>query len=134
MAQIIINASGAVFGRLCSYAAKQALEGNEIIVVNSEKAIMSGSEADVLAKYKKLRAKGGFSQKGPRILRASERILKRGIRGMLPDFREGQGRLAFKRVRCYEGVPAEFEKKEMIKLKVQIPKKYIQLKELSERL
>ena len=95
---------------------------------------MSGSEADVLAKYKKLRAKGGFSQKGPRILRASERILKRGIRGMLPDFREGQGRLAFKRVRCYEGVPTEFEKKEMIKLKVQIPKKYIQLKELSERL
>jgi len=131
---VIINAEGAVFGRLCSYAAKQALEGNEVIIVNSEKAIMSGNKADVLAKYKKLRAKGGFSQKGPRILKAPDRILKRGVRGMLPDFRGGQGRIAFKKVRCYEGVPAEFEKKEMIKMKVQMPKKYIQLKELSERL
>ena len=37
MAKIIIDATGAIFGRLSSYAAKQALLGNEIVIINAEK-------------------------------------------------------------------------------------------------
>jgi len=134
MAKIIINAEGAIFGRLCSYAAKQALEGSDIIVVNSEKAVISGNKKDIVVKYQRLRAKGGFSQKGPKYSRLCEKMLKRGIRGMLPDHRNGIGRQAFLRIRCYEGIPKEFEGKEIIKLKLNKPKKYIELKELSEKL
>jgi len=132
--RMIINAKGAVFGRLCSYAAKQALLGKEVVVVNSEKAVISGNKNEIIARYKGLRDKGGFSQKGPRVSKSPYRLMKRGIRGMLPDFRSGQGKLAFARVKCYEGVPAEFEEKEMIKIKKQMPVRYIELKQLVERL
>ncbi|MFA5764494.1 MAG: uL13 family ribosomal protein, partial [archaeon] len=61
MEKIFIDAKGAVFGRLCSFAAKKALEGYEIIVVNSEQAIMSGNKTNIAQKYLALRAQGGHS-------------------------------------------------------------------------
>lgn len=134
MARKIINAEGGSFGRICSYAAKQALEGNEIVVVNSEKAIITGNKKDVIEKYKDLRAKGGFSLKGPKISRISYRLLKRGIRGMLPDHRKGIGKSAFEKIKCYNGVPKEFEESEKVRFKGPNHNKYIKLKELSERL
>lgn len=36
------------------------------------------------------------------------------IRGMLPDYRKGRGRVAYKKIRCYIGVPKEFEHSEKI--------------------
>ena len=48
--KIIIDANGAVFGRLCSFAAKKALEGDEVIIVNSENAIMTGNKSDLIQK------------------------------------------------------------------------------------
>ncbi len=44
MAKIIINAENGSFGRVASFAAKQALLGNEVTVVNSEKAIITGNK------------------------------------------------------------------------------------------
>ena len=46
----IIDGNGAVFGRICSYAAKKSLEGDEIVIVNSEKAIISGNKKDIIKK------------------------------------------------------------------------------------
>lgn len=132
--KIIIDAKGAIFGRLCSYAAKQALEGKEIIVVNSEKAIISGNKKNVIEKYIRLRAKGGHSLKGPKYSKLPFKMLKRGIRGMLPDHRNGIGKQAILRIKCYDGIPKEFEGKEMVKIKSQKPSKYIEIKELSERI
>jgi len=132
--KIIIDASGHAFGRICSFAAKQALEGSEVVIINSEKAIITGNKKDIIAKYKVLRAKGGFSQKGPKVSKTPLKILKRGVRGMLPDHRKGQGKEAFKRVRCYEGLPEEYKDKEHVKLKTKKPTKFMVLKELSEKL
>lgn len=129
--KIIIDAEGAVFGRLCSYAAKQALEGNEIVIVNSEKAVVSGNRKDILDKYRNLRAKGGHSRRGPKHSRISYLLMKKGIRGMLPDFRWGEGKQAFSRIKCYDGVPKEFEGGKTIKLKFNKPNKYLELKEIS---
>lgn len=132
--KIIIDGTGAVFGRLCSFAAKKALEGNEIIVVNSEKVIITGNKKDVIQKYRILRKKGGYSQKGPKYSKDPSRILKRSIRGMLPDHRKGVGRDAFKRVKCYENIPPEFEGEKMLKIVAPKKLKYIELKELSDRI
>ncbi len=134
MAKIIIDAEGEIFGRLCSYAAKQALEGNEIIIVNSEKSIISGNKKDIVKKYAELRAKGGHSGKGPKHSKLSYMLMKKGIRGMLPDFRWGEGKAAFSRIKCYEGIPKEFQEEKAIKIKTNKPNRYVQLKDVSKSL
>jgi len=134
MAKIIIDATKASFGRLCSYAAKQALEGNEITVVNSEKAVITGNKKDIINKHRVLKQKGGHSQKGPTYIKIPYRILKRGIRGMLPDHRKGQGKLAFSRVKCHNGIPEEFKDSEMKTIQGPRHNKYISLKELTEKI
>lgn len=134
MAKIIIDAENGIFGRLCSFAAKKALEGNEIVIVNSEKAVMTGNKKDIIEKYNTLRKKGGTSLKGPKYSKIPYMMLKRGIRGMLPDHRRGQGKQAFSRIRCYSKVPTEFEGQKMIKAGHTKPKKFILLKELSEKI
>ena len=47
---------------------------------------------------------------GPFFSRDPEKIMKRAIRGMLPDYRLGRGREAWRRVKCYQGVPEKFKK------------------------
>ena len=132
MEKIIIDATGAIFGRLCSYAAKQALEGKEIIIVNSEKAIISGDKQDIIKRYTLLRRKGGHSLKGPKYSKIPYKMLKRGMRGMLPEHRWGIGKSALKRIKCYGGIPKELEGQNFIKLKEKEYKKFIELKELSK--
>jgi len=130
--KIIIDGTGAIFGRLCSYVAKQALEGNEIIIINSEKTIITGNKADILEHYRKKKARGGASRKGPHYPRLSKMMLKRAIRGMLPNYRWGIGKQAFEKIKCYEGVPAEFAKEKTIKFESK--KAGIKLKEISDKI
>jgi ribosomal protein L13 len=61
-------------------------------------------------------------------------MLKRAIRGMLPNYRKGTGSEAFSRVKCYEGFPKEFEKEKIIKISSKKYDNYIELKQLSERI
>ena len=49
---------------------------------------------------------------------------------MLPDFRKGQGKQAFLRIKCHNGVPEEFKGKELIKIQGPRHNKYITLKDL----
>jgi len=114
MSRIIVDAENAVLGRLSSFVAKKVLSGKEVVVVNSEKAIVVGREKDIFETYKRKRARGGSSQKGPFFPSQAERILKRTIRDMLP-YKKGRGREALKRVKCYTGMPEEFKDKPKIK-------------------
>jgi large subunit ribosomal protein L13 len=106
MNKIVIDGNNAILGRLASYAAKQALLGKEVSVVNCEKTIVSGSRKIIVAKYHSLRTKGGSSLKGPKFPSMPAMIVKRTIRGML-SHKEGRGADAFKKIRCYEGIPKE---------------------------
>ena len=76
--KIIIDAKDLVTGRLAAYVAKQALLGDEIIIVNSDQAIISGTRTSILAKFKTLRAMGKTTR-GPYFPRQSHAILKRII-------------------------------------------------------
>ena len=134
MSKIIIDGTNAALGRLASYCAKQALQGNEMVVLNSEKVVISGRKEEIMEKYQILIAKGGSSQKGPRISRSSDLIVKRAIRGMLPNHRFGRGREAWKRIRCFVGIPKEYEKEKLIKSGKEKHSKYIEIKELSKSL
>lgn len=134
MAKLIIDAEDQVRGRVASYAAKQALLGNEIFVLNSEKAFISGNPVMNVADFKFQRALNTIKPtKGPFFSRSTERIMKRAIRGMLPDYRKGRGREAWKRIKCYNGIPEEFKNEKLIKLEAQKPKKVMTINELSKK-
>lgn len=131
--EIIIDAHNALLGRLASYAAKQALLGNTVIVVNCNKAVISGNARFIKESYSTMRARGGSSMKGPRISRVPERIVKRTIRGMVPH-RQARGLDAIKRVRCYNGLPDAYKNSALIKAGKEKPLKTLELQELTTSL
>ncbi len=132
MNKIVIDGDGAILGRLASYAAKQALLGKNVAVLNCENIVISGVRVTTLAEYRTVRARGGHAQKGPYFPTQPAMIVKRTIRGML-SHREGRGAAAFKRIRCYEGIPKEFAESKKEKIK-KSDAGVLNLKELSEEL
>jgi large subunit ribosomal protein L13 len=131
---IVIDAKDSILGRVASFVAKQALKGEEVTVVNCNKIIVSGKKASIKMEFEEKRARHGSSQKGPIQNKAScEKITKRAIRGMLPDHREGRGRVAFKKIKCYNEVPKEFEQSEKIVVANKLTPKYSYLKEFTRK-
>jgi len=130
----IIDASGATLGRLSTNAAKRLLNGEEIAIVNTEKAIISGKKSAIKNRYKQKREVGTY-RKGPFFPRTPERIVKRTVRGMIP-YQTPHGRAAFKRLKCYVGIPREFEgkKTESIKEAEKQPVDFVTIEELSRYL
>jgi large subunit ribosomal protein L13 len=128
----IIDASGATLGRLSTNAAKRLLKGEEIAVVNSEKAIISGKKPTIKNSYKQKRELGTY-RKGPFYPRMPDKIVKRTIRGMIP-YQTPHGRSAFKRLKCYIGIPKEFEGREFEKISEaeKQPVDFITIEELSK--
>lgn len=129
---LVIDADGAVMGRLASFVAKKLLEGEEIHIINAEKAIVTGDPKLVLEKYL-IRIRRGNPHGGPFFPRQPHRILRRAIRGMIP-YKKPEGRRALKRLKIYVGTPEEFKNKEVTKIKEKKRCKYITLLELSKRI
>lgn len=132
----IINAENTVLGRLASIASERLLRGESIQIINAEKAIITGSRTDVLKRFEhriNLRVKGN-PEKGPKLSRRADLLLRRSIRGMLP-YKAQRGRAAMKRLKVYIGFPKEFnsaqiETIESIKFKGS--KKFVELGEISK--
>lgn len=99
----VIDGRNAVLGRLASHAAKALLKGEEIVIINAEKAIITGDKNQVLGKYLKLRSIGS-PQHGPFYPKRPELIVRRTIRGMLP-YKKSRGRQALKNLRVYTSQP-----------------------------
>ena len=112
----VIDGKDAIMGRLASYVARESLKGEEFAIVNCEQIIITGNKKNIQEGLEAKRGRVGSTQKGPKVSRASEKIVKRIIRGMLPNYRVGRGREAFKRIKCYVGVPKEFENAEKMKI------------------
>jgi len=110
----VINADGLVLGRLCTHVAKRLRNGEELIVVNAERAIVSGNRPQLLDMYshRRHRASSQYKMKGPHYPRTPDRILKRSVRGML-EYKKPSGRAAYKRLKVYIGVPREFASAKM---------------------
>ena len=124
----IINGSGSVLGRMASYVAKESMKGEEIYIVNCDEVIITGRKKKIKEDFEEKRKKVGSGQKGPKVSRTSEKIVKRAIRGMLPNHRFGRGKEAFRKIMCYKNIPEEFKDKKMIELK-QDKIKYSEVKE-----
>jgi large subunit ribosomal protein L13 len=49
--RVFIDAEGQVAGRLASRAAKEALKGRRVVIVNAEKAVITGNPSFVIKNY-----------------------------------------------------------------------------------
>ncbi len=109
---ILIDASNHVLGRIASIAAKQALEGRKIVVVNAEKAVIAGRKQRILEDaQRKLRTRTHASQeKAPVHPRRPDMYFRRVIRGMIPC-EKPRGKAAFRNVKVFIGVPDEYANK-----------------------
>ncbi|MEW5996997.1 MAG: 50S ribosomal protein L13 [Candidatus Micrarchaeota archaeon] len=114
---VVIDAENARIGRLSTHVAKELLSGNDVHVVNAEKAVISGNPKDILEKYLERRSYQykGNPDKSPKWPKAPHLFVRRLIRGMLPR-KKARGRAAYKKLRVYSGRP-EAVKGEPEKLK-----------------
>ena len=101
----IIDAKNLIVGRMATQIAKMALLGEDIRVVNCEEAVITGKKSEIKARFQAKNQRGTY--KGPFLFKQPEQIVKRAIRGMLP-YKKPRGEAAFKKIRCYRGLPAEF--------------------------
>lgn len=128
----IINGKGAMLGRLASVVAKAALQGEEVVVLNCDEVIISGNKKTTQEAFREKRTKVGSAQKGPKHSRISYKIVKRAIRGMLPNHREGRGKEALKKITCYSNIPNAFADKETMHLEKKYSGKFLSVKELQK--
>lgn len=129
----VIDAEGKILGRLASHVAEGVKDGDEIRIVNSEKAVISGTPEEIFEDYRERRGSGS-KEKGPRFPKAPERMLKRTVRGMLPD--NSDGREAFKRLKTYRGNPEGRETDDIdVKTVGELKgRKHVTLEKLSENI
>jgi len=130
----IIDAEGAILGRMCTNVAKRLLDGEEIAIVNAEKAIITGKKSAIKERYKKKRDVGTY-RKGPFFPRMPDRLVKRSVRGMIP-YQTPHGRAAFRNLKCYIGVPKEFDGQQFERIDdaEKQPVEFITVHELSKML
>ncbi|MBW9221144.1 50S ribosomal protein L13 [Methanothermococcus sp. SCGC AD-155-M21] len=132
---VVIDAENAVVGRLASYAAKLALSGEDVVIVNAEKAIITGNREYIFKKYFQKRNRKSITnpkRMGPKYPRRPEDIVRRIIRGMIP-YKKPKGREAFKRIKVMVGTP-EGTSSEIVQGKMPNTNKYITVGELSKHL
>lgn len=94
---------------MLSYAAKKAIAGQDIVILNVSKAVVSGEKKRVVERARaKLRTRTlGSQDRGPTHPRKPETYARRALRGMLP-FKKPKGKKAYRRVRIYTDVPSRY--------------------------
>jgi large subunit ribosomal protein L13 len=107
----IINGEGLILGRMCSQVAKRLLNGEQIIVVNAEKIVLSGKRKSKVAEAKEF-LEVGAPERGPFHSRRPDRIVRKTVRGMVP-WKQPKGKSAYKRLKVFMGVPSELKEQKM---------------------
>ena len=111
----LVNADGLIVGRMASKVAKKLLNGEEVIIVNAEKAVLSGKKKSKVAEAKEF-LEVGAPMRGPFHYRRPDKILRKTVRGMLP-FKQPKGKMAYKKLKVFMGVPEDLKGQQMITFK-----------------
>ncbi len=108
----LVNAEGQIVGRMCSKIAKLLLNGEEVIILNAEKAVFSGKKKSKIAEAH-LFLEVGAPRRGPFHYRRPDRYIRKTVRGMLP-YKQPKGKSAYKRLQAFMGIPLEYKDQKMI--------------------
>jgi len=111
----LINADGLLLGRMASKVAKKLLNGEKVIIVNAEKAVISGKKKSKVAEAKEF-LEVGAPMRGPFHYRRPDRMVRKTVRGMLP-FKQPKGKTALKKLKVFISVPEDFKDQQIITLK-----------------
>jgi len=103
----VISAEGLIMGRMASKIAKKLLNGEEVIVVNAEKSVLSGKKKSKVAEAKQF-LEVGAPERGPFHYRRPDRIMRKTIRGMLP-IKQPKGKTAYKKLKVFMGIPEDLK-------------------------
>ena len=107
----IIDADMLILGRMASKIAKRLLNGEEIIIVNAEKTVISGRKKTKVNEARTFLEVGGVNR-GPFHYRRPDRIVRKAVKGMLP-IRQPKGKNAYKRLKAFIGIPDELKNKKV---------------------
>ncbi len=108
----LVNAEGLIVGRKCSKVAKRLLKGEEVKILNAEKAVFSGKKkSKVLEAHVFLEV--GAPRRGPFHYRRPDRFLRKAVRGMVP-YKQPKGKNAYKRLKVFMVIPLELKDQQMI--------------------
>ena len=143
----VFNADGLIMGRLASTVAELLIKAaredrdDKVIIINSEKAIVSGRPRSVLNTYQ-AKYKLNHPRKGPFFPRMPDMIMKRTVRGMLPYQRKNVGRRAIRNLKVEIGCPSHLESDlpdghesgDDSKIRRALPDRFILLGEISANL
>jgi ribosomal protein uL13 len=114
-ALVVIDATGLVLGRMATHAAKRAILGDEVHIVNAEKAIIVGSSKTAIQEHYLFKRQVGTMRKGPFFPREPHLLVKRTCRGMI-NYHSSHGRAAYKRIKAHIGVPKELRAEKTVDL------------------
>ncbi len=117
--RIVVDADRQKLGRMASRVAKLLLSGIEVVVVNAEKAVVTGSKNANLNRYLRLmRRRQLSSHKVIKVWypRKPDRLVWYTIVRMLPR-KKPRGREAARRLKVYVNVPEQFQNVEKIRFK-----------------
>jgi len=106
----VIDCKNMIFGRVASLAAKQALNGEEVHLINVADMVICGNPVEITDRYKQKRRlqNKGTPEHSPKWPRVPYLLVKRMVRGMLPRKTE-RGMKAIKRLMVYGGNPKNLE-------------------------
>lgn len=136
---LLLDAKNQILGRLASFIAKHAISGDTVIVLNAEKAVISGRRHNIIEEAKRrLETRTlGTQTHAPVHQRRPDLYFRRVVRGMLP-WKKAKGKAAFHRVQVYVGVPEEFSGKTAVKVPgadaSKLPSPYITLEALAKEI
>ncbi|TFG27807.1 50S ribosomal protein L13 [Candidatus Thorarchaeota archaeon] len=135
----VYDAEEMVVGRLGTKVAKAALLGDNVVIVNAEKAIITGDPRYLISAFKETRniRTSSNPRRGPFHDRRPDKLVRRMIRGMLP-WPTPRGKDAYKRIQVFIGVPEKYIDSEKIVLEESryksMRQKYMKVQELSYEL
>lgn len=135
----VYDAENMVVGRLGAKVAKAALLGANVVIVNAEKAIITGKRRTVIEAFKeKFNIRTSYNpRKGPFHERRPDKMVRKMFRGMLP-WPTPRGKAAYKRIKVYIGVPEQYTESEKIVLEGakyrSMKQKFITVADLSHEL
>ncbi|MFW9769583.1 MAG: 50S ribosomal protein L13 [Candidatus Thorarchaeota archaeon] len=135
----IYDAENMVVGRLGSKAAKAAILGEQVVIVNVEKAIITGDRRTLIEAWKeKFDIRTSYKpSRGPLHERRPDKMVRKMVRGMLP-WPTPRGKAAYKRIKVYIGVPEQYADAEKIVLEgaryKSLKRKFITVADLSHEL
>jgi large subunit ribosomal protein L13 len=104
---MIIDGTDMILGRIATFAAKHALLGQNVEIINCEEIVITRGRKTVIAHYKRKKSMG-VPSKGPFQPKRPDMLVRKTIRGMIP-YKQSKGREAFKKVKCYIGSPEELK-------------------------